>query len=113
MLLPVLDSLSSNEEAGDGHVDSSLPSSSSLLFTQVRRGWGKTEHSRLKAGEPRPVRRGLRVPGGACAGWERLILRVPEHLGAVSVMPKTATWSPWAPAPPVRLQKCGFGCWHA
>lgn len=51
--------------------------------------------------------------GGARSGWERLILRVPEHLRAMSVMPKRATWSPWAPALPVRPHKGGFGCWHA
>lgn len=69
-----------------------------------------------KAGEPCPVRGGLVAPGGGAAGWsgwERLILRVPEHLRAMSVMPKRATWSPRAPALLVRSHRCGLGCWHA
>lgn len=94
MLLPVPDSLSLNEEGSDGRVDSPLPSPSSLLFTQVRRGRGKTKHSRLKAGGSRPIRRGLMAAGLAWSGWERVILRVPEHLRAMSVMPKRATRSP-------------------
>lgn len=52
------------------------------------------------------------APGGGAAGWsgwERLILRVPEHLRAMSVMPKRATWSPQAPALLVRSHRCGLG----
>lgn len=106
MLLPVPDSLSLNEEGSDGRVDCPLPSPSSLLFTQVRRGRGKTKHSRLKAGASRPIRRGLMAAGLAWSGWERVILRVPEHLRAMSVMPKRATRSP----PGHRL---GRRCWRA
>lgn len=43
--------------------------------------------------------------GSVWPGWERVILRVPEHLRAMSVMPKRATWPPWAAVLSVELDK--------
>lgn len=47
----------------------------------------------------------MMVAGSAWPGWERVILRVPEHLRAMPVMPKRATWPPWAPALSVELDR--------
>jgi len=67
MLLPVLDSLSSNEEGGDRRVDSSPVFFLKSVFTQVRRGWGKTKHSTTE-GRGAPPSQGR--PGG---GWRGLV----------------------------------------
>lgn len=103
MLLPVLHHLSLDDGGGgDGNGDCCPPPSpSSLLSLRAEEiDWGRTKQSQFKGRVAPPDQ--ARPDGG----WIDLVWlgkghseSVPEHLRAMSVMPKRATWPPWAPAP--------------
>lgn len=75
----------------------SLPSPSSLLLARVRRVQKRLGRSTTISEQGSPIR-------SARPGWERVVWRVPEHLRAMSAMPKRATGPPWA-ALPVELDE--------
>lgn len=109
MLLPLLDCLSRDDQGGDGNVDF-IPCFLPPVCFSPRSEETGTKHTNHagKAGEPT----NQVCPDG---GWFGLVQlgkvyfeRVPEHLRAMSVMPKRATWPPWAPTLLVELHKCNL-----
>lgn len=107
MLLPLLDCLLLDDKGGDENVDSSPAFSLSLLLIHIRGEWDKAKQSCWKSREPCTIRCSLNR-GGIGLVWlgKGYFERVPEHLRAMSVMPKRATWPPWAPTLLVELHKC-------
>lgn len=75
-----------------------LPSPCGLLLAQVRRVQKRLGRSTTIREQGSPIR-------SAWPGWERVIWRVPERLGAMSVTPKRVTGPPWAEALPVELDE--------
>lgn len=95
-----------DDQGRDKHVDLALPSSSILLLIHSGGDWDKAKQSRWKSrGAPQSEEPDS---GGVGLVWLRkgYFERVPEHLRAMSVMPKRATWPPWAPTLLVELHKC-------
>lgn len=74
-----------------------LPSPCGLLLAQVRIVQKRLGRSTTIREQGSPIR-------SAWPGWERVIWRVPERLGAMSVTPKRVTGPPWAEALPVELE---------
>lgn len=92
---PLLCRLLMDDQRRDENPDF-FPAFSLQLLAQVRRGQKRLGRSTTIREQGSPIQ-------SAWPDWERVTWRVPEHLGAMSVMPKRATWPPWAAALSVEL----------